>query len=863
MKLRAIRLQEVGRFREPVALEGLSGGLDVLAGPNELGKSTILRAVRLALFEQHKSKARKLEAFRPYGGGAPLIEVDFEIDGKTWRVRKQFLSSASAELKDLSAGTVARGADAESAIADLMSGDGRFSLLWVEQGAPLAPLEPVKTAGGALNAAIEAEVETVADGGAARSVQARLKAELAELVTSHNPPRPTGRYKAALDESQRLARERDAARQRRDQAQKRLDQLEELRQKIAGLSDPAAAAQRAESAAAAAQACEEARAAREQCRHAQQAARVQQQTVDALGATLTELQSKIADLGKLEAEESGAAPELAQCERTAAESEKRASEVRRLRDEIKAKLVAAEKERKALELAGRLAEVEKRLADARAAQATCTSVNAALAANGADEAVLKAVRREAHSVATLAARLSAAAPTVAIAYAKGAAGKIKAGGRALEDGETLNPTSLLTLEIEGVGTITVAPGQGDGVADDAADLAAHERQLEALLKRAGAQSVEDAEARAAERRALEAELAAAAHDLKSAAPEGVERLQRAHAQLAEAVPTGDAPRRTPEELEDAGAELHEQLGEADTQLNETAQAHAQVREALVQLKTQVEGRRQRMAALTASLGDARARKAALEQQSAAVAEAGAALNVAVRELAAWREKAPDDDRFAKLQAAAEAAKSAHAGAERHLNELRHTQAGIEGELKADRADDVQSRVAELEESCAAASERLAALEQEAAALQLLARELDAAQTATRDRFAKPVLDRLAPYLSLVFPDARASFGEGLALEALQRTDAAEQIERLSEGTQEQLAVLVRLGLGRLLAESGRPAPLILDDALVYADDERIERMFAALQLAAQSHQVLVLTCRQRTFETLGGNRVEIAPWHQQ
>ena len=68
MKIRAIRLKEVGRFSAPVALEGLSGGLDVLAGPNEFGKSTILKAVKAALFEQHRSKHRKLEAFRPYAG---------------------------------------------------------------------------------------------------------------------------------------------------------------------------------------------------------------------------------------------------------------------------------------------------------------------------------------------------------------------------------------------------------------------------------------------------------------------------------------------------------------------------------------------------------------------------------------------------------------------------------------------------------------------------------------------------------------------------------------------------------------------------------------------------------------------------
>jgi len=124
----------------------------------------------------------------------------------------------------------------------------------------------------------------------------------------------------------------------------------------------------------------------------------------------------------------------------------------------------------------------------------------------------------------------------------------------------------------------------------------------------------------------------------------------------------------------------------------------------------------------------------------------------------------------------------------------------------------------------------------------------------------PVLDRLEPYLRLVFPDGRLSLGEGFALETLQRGKATEKVAVLSEGTREQLAVLVRLGFGRLLAEAGSPAPLILDDALVYSDDTRIERMFEALKLAAESHQVLVLTCRERTFAGLGGNRVRVAAW---
>jgi hypothetical protein len=104
--------------------------------------------------------------------------------------------------------------------------------------------------------------------------------------------------------------------------------------------------------------------------------------------------------------------------------------------------------------------------------------------------------------------------------------------------------------------------------------------------------------------------------------------------------------------------------------------------------------------------------------------------------------------------------------------------------------------------------------EEIRALQLLDRELDAAAGETRERFAKPVMARLGPYMDLVFPEAQLILGDGFAMQRLERGRAGEEIERLSHGTREQLAVLVRLGFGRLLAETGTPAPLILDDALV-------------------------------------------------
>ena len=85
----------------------------------------------------------------------------------------------------------------------------------------------------------------------------------------------------------------------------------------------------------------------------------------------------------------------------------------------------------------------------------------------------------------------------------------------------------------------------------------------------------------------------------------------------------------------------------------------------------------------------------------------------------------------------------------------------------------------------------------------------------------------------------------------------EEMERLSDGTQEQVAILSRLAFADMLIDRGRPAMVILDDALAYADRDRIERMFDLLADAATRMQILVLTCRSELFTRLGGHRVEL------
>jgi hypothetical protein len=79
------------------------------------------------------------------------------------------------------------------------------------------------------------------------------------------------------------------------------------------------------------------------------------------------------------------------------------------------------------------------------------------------------------------------------------------------------------------------------------------------------------------------------------------------------------------------------------------------------------------------------------------------------------------------------------------------------------------------------------------------------------------------------------------------------LDRLSIGTREQLAVLARLAFANLLEAHGKKSPIILDDALVFSDDGRLEEMQRILDCAAERLQIIVLTCHERAYSGRGWN----------
>lgn len=193
---------------------------------------------------------------------------------------------------------------------------------------------------------------------------------------------------------------------------------------------------------------------------------------------------------------------------------------------------------------------------------------------------------------------------------------------------------------------------------------------------------------------------------------------------------------------------------------------------------------------------------------------------------------------------------------RSAEELAQKIAGLEGEVKVQGGEGLGETADAIRLQQDVAQKEAARLGERVEVLKLLRDTVQSCHDRRREELNRPLLRHLRPFLGDVFPEAEISLGENFSISGLSR-GAQEHFTRLSLGTQEQIAVLVRLAMGAMICEKGSAVPIILDDALVFSDDARIEQMFDAINRAGRNQQVIVLTCRARSFASLGGRQLQI------
>jgi hypothetical protein len=518
--------------------------------------------------------------------------------------------------------------------------------------------------------------------------------------------------------------------------------------------------------------------------------------------------------------------------------------------DLRTRMAQATAARAAVEAAARVVELDRRLTRAAALQAEADQARAERAAIKVTPKALAAA--EAAQAALDGARARAAAQAVTIEALPDAA-PARVGDAELPPGPQ-PVTGPVEIALPGFGRLRVDPGpargEGAGLAEAAA---AQDRALRAC----GADSVLAAREGLAAAQALDGAIRQAAALLAEVAPDGVDAL-RADLARARVAAGGDAP-------QDAGdpAALAKALAAAEQSEGE-ARATARAAQALAaeagETRAAAEGIRVTAArhleeaareagdpvALAAVLAAARDRLPALEAERARAAAA----------LEALRAAAPDletaEARVQRARGAVEAAQRDEAAAREEL-------AGLNARIEGLAAQGIEERLSALAEARAEAEARAARYAAEVRALTRLARALEEARGQARAAYFAPVVRELEPLLAILHPGAGISLDDRTLLPGgLTRDGRDEALDILSGGTREQIAVLTRLAFARLFAASGRHVPVILDDALVHSDDDRIEAMFTALHRTARDQQILVLTCRTRAFAALGGTRAKVA-----
>lgn len=868
MRLHRIALQEFRKFRHPVVLDDLAAGLNVIAGPNEAGKSTLAIAIRAAFLERYKTT--KVSDLAPWGmsGARPSVDIDFEHAGHRYLLRKSFLSRARCELLIDDGAERHEGEAAENALAALLGFEfsakgnsrpehgGIPGLLWIAQGDGQNLLAPATHAQSHVREALTRLTGelTSADGD---SLFERVESERAMLRDGRSG-RPKGAYKEAEDallQTERSVATLMASKQALDADVDRLALLRRDYDK-AHLEQPWLDLDQ--------------RAAKARARLAEIAR--ERDTLTGLKRELTQAEDTLALLHEqverdqrdhvalraLQAEADTAkaslSPATEQLNRALQHQQQAAERLRVVNAQLASVQQAAQRQDCAAQIHDVGEELRRGLAVIERAEALVAQVQA-LQASAAkleiDDKALRTLRGLEQRLVQL--RIQQNAGATRVYHQLNVGQTVQFDGRDLVgDGEVL-VTHATALQIPGVGTLHIEPGGNDLQAVLVA-IEQTEAERSSWLVRLGVVTIAEADSRAAAYEQAQRGLEMARQALQIQAPEGVDtlragqtrmqtRLAQLHVQLAslpaDAVPGDLSQMRQALQIATVEAEHAAKAVTTARTVLDTQQAKAQL------LQAQWTARQAEF--------DESDRAGQREQRGSRLVEARATLTTLAHRYqtaqAALQASQPDlieqdarrFEQSAKLQ--------------RDEQQRRHAELlQLQGKLEQAQAHGVGEQLAQAQAEAQRLTRRRDEFLSRAQALDLLWQLLGERRADATQRLLEPLAQRLRHYAGLLFPGAKWQLDDALMPAAVVRgagPDAAQALDALSFGTREQLGVLARFAYADLLQQAGRPTLLILDDALVHADQERRDLMKRALYDAASRHQILLLTCHGEAWQDLG------------
>lgn len=864
---------------------------NVIAGPNEAGKSTLMEAIQRVLFLPAKGNTVLHRAMQPaQGGGFPEVELRFEAGGAQYHLEKRYAkANGRARLTQLGGRSFSDQA-AEDVLQSLLGEsagkpEAGWAHVFVAQGrSGQDPIEIANLYRQDLVAQFQASGGAIVQQSARdAAVSATLAQQVGDWFTLAGKPRagsPLGEAETALAEASQALEEATARYEQRESASRRHGEasarIEEIVAEQAALGrELTAATERAHRIDALRDAVAE------QSRELEQAERAYAQALEAdtrIAEARRTLEQRQRELAPLEQAVMDAAKGLE-------ERQRQARAAKAAWEDASAAVVAAQAtldDRMLVqELVGRReakARVDASLARVEALEAEIvhrrTSIAALLQVTREDAEALRE-----HEDRCLRARAVMEAISARLSVNE-ADRPVQVGERTLAPGDVESFAEETEIRVGEAVRLTLTPGGGTDVQAAAQSLDGLVRARDELAARIDVTSAIEAFA-AADR--YEGERAALAQLQARLEDAGGERLRDEARCLAETITALETrlARRCPGA---DGANLPADLTQAQhaVQDAEYARASAQSRETDLAARLRV---------AEAAVEQAREAAEAARHQARSLAEQVAA----GEQTLAWLV-----EQYGEQDARQRTLVDLRAATEQHARRLAATQDALEGlqpelvqqdiprlrraldgqgaALEAVRAelhqalgalggDGVSDPEADLLRARATfdrARERADTQRLRADALQHLHRLFSEKQQSLAEQYTRPLVEKASEYLRPVLGastvlqlDVEGPVFKRLEIYRADRADSAFAFDALSGGTREQVAAALRLAMVEVLAaDHDGCLPVVFDDAFTHSDPERIRQLQRMLDLAAsRGLQVIVLTCAARDYSGFGAREI--------
>lgn len=167
------------------------------------------------------------------------------------------------------------------------------------------------------------------------------------------------------------------------------------------------------------------------------------------------------------------------------------------------------------------------------------------------------------------------------------------------------------------------------------------------------------------------------------------------------------------------------------------------------------------------------------------------------------------------------------------------------------------RSSDLQDQLAQKREQLSSLQTEYDAITLAMDALTQANTTLQNRFSPALGARAAEIFSAITAGRydKVLLSRDFSLSAEMSGDpVGRSIRLLSQGAADQLYLAVRLAICDMVLPAEKRVPLILDDALVSFDDDRLRAALDYLLAESEKRQILLFTCQKREMNYLSGRK---------